>query len=103
MGRESDFGSDNSMNNNENGSNELSTKSNAVYNTTHELKENIKFKRVEINDSELTEGVVNIYFYPKGNTSGGKVFIINNKEKTFSISVDTITGRVIIAKEEKDF
>jgi hypothetical protein len=98
-------GSDFSMSGEEGGvgSGKLSGTGNNVYNTTHKLGENIDFKRIVIKDSEITDDTAKIYFFPKGNTSGGKIYIANNKEKVFSISLDSITGRVVVQKEENDY
>ena len=76
---------------------------NSVYNKTHKLGEEIEFKKIIIKDSEIIEGTAKIYFFPKGNTSGGEIYIVNNKGKMFSIKLDTITGRVKVEKEEDDF
>ena len=84
-------------------SKKISGKSNSVYNVSHKLGKEIKFEMIKINDEEITEGSANIYFFPKGNSTGAKVFIANNKGKLFSVSVDSITGKVVIAKENKDY
>lgn len=73
-----------------------------VYDVTHRLGDNNRFVKIVIDDTDQEDDIVNLFFYPKGNTTGSKVYIANAKDKVFSITLDKITGRVIIKKEEND-
>jgi len=80
-----------------------SSLSNKIYNVTHKLADNIGFDMIQINNTKMKDGTAKIYFFPKGNTSGGKIFIANKRKKIFSISIDRITGHVVVKKEDKDY
>ena len=62
------------------------------------LSQNIKIKKCERNDREVSDGLFEIVFSPAGSSSGGSITIINNREKEFSIDVDFITGTAKIRK-----
>ncbi|MCU0614338.1 MAG: hypothetical protein MUD09_04555 [Desulfobacterales bacterium] len=53
-----------------------------------------------IND-EIDSGLFDIVFYPAGNSSGGSVVLIDEKERRFQISVDFITGIVNLTEPDE--
>ena len=101
MGDESGFNAFNDGE--EGGTKKTSGGGKIVYDVPHMLGKNIQFEKVVIKDSEITDGSAKIYFFPKGNTTGGKIYVVNNKGKAFSISLDSITGRVFVEKEEEGY
>lgn len=50
--------------------------------------------------SDSHENYFRINFYPKGNSSGGKIRISNQKGKTFFILINKITGSVKVNKNQ---
>ncbi len=56
----------------------------------------IKFKEVKIGEEVSTSGVVQLLFYPKGNTSGGEIVLENSRGRTYKITIDPIIGKVKI-------
>ncbi len=62
------------------------------------LSQDIKIKKCERNDREISDGLFEIVFSPAGSSSGGSITIINNRDKEFSIDVDFITGTARIRK-----
>lgn len=51
----------------------------------------------------LLEGTVTIEFYPKGNSSGGTLFLLLQNGHYFVIEVDAVTGRVLVTEEFADY
>jgi prepilin-type N-terminal cleavage/methylation domain-containing protein len=56
------------------------------------LPEGVKFKKAIIANEQIDTGVFRIGFYPSGNSSGGNVFLTDEKERRFKLSVNSITG-----------
>jgi type II secretion system protein H len=59
---------------------------------TYFLPEGVTFKKAIIANEQIETGVFRIEFYPSGNSSGGNVFITDEKERWYKLSVDSITG-----------
>jgi hypothetical protein len=53
---------------------------------------------VTIAGEEQTSGRVRLLFYPKGNTSGGEIILENSGGRTYSITIDNLTGKVKIKR-----
>ncbi len=58
------------------------------------LPESVFFKDVERREK------FNINFYPSGGSSGGQLSLINNKDTSWFLTVDRITGRTTISAEQ---
>ena len=61
-----------------------------VYN----LPEGVRFEKVVSDEEEVDSGIFRIIFFPNGGSSGGQVFLHNDRERRYYISVDFITGTV---------
>ncbi len=57
-------------------------------------------KLVELDED--VSGNAAIYFYPKGNSSGGRIILTNEKEQVFRIDVEAVSGRVKIKHGAED-
>jgi general secretion pathway protein H len=61
------------------------------------LTDGVRLKEgVALNEETVTTGAFQISFFPSGGTSGGEVVLGDNEGRSFSISVDRITGSVKI-------
>jgi prepilin-type N-terminal cleavage/methylation domain-containing protein len=67
------------------------------------LPETVKLeKTVTSTDEEMDSGWFVVSFFSKGNSSGGEVFLMDEKERRYKVVVDTITGSVKVAEVEDD-
>lgn len=64
------------------------------------LPDGVHIEKVMIGNDEIDSGEFEIAFYPAGKSSGGRVILIDEKERRLQISVDFITG--IISLTEPD-
>lgn len=63
------------------------------------LPDGITFREIEdVGNDEET-----IHFYPKGNSSGGKILLAAETEKFFRVEVEAISGRVKVKRGEDDY
>ncbi len=58
------------------------------------LPDGVRIEKAMTTNDEIDSGLFNIVFYPAGNSSGGTVVLIDEKERRFQITVDFITGIV---------
>lgn len=65
------------------------------------LPESVKIEKAVRSDKETDSGLFSIEFYPAGNSSGGSVIFINEKERRFKLNVDPITGVVDIEDPDR--
>ncbi len=65
------------------------------------LPEDVKFEKAMTTNDEIDSGLFDIVFYPAGNSSGGSVVLIDEKERRFQISVDFITGIVNLTEPDE--
>ncbi len=65
------------------------------------LPEDVKFEKAMTTNDEIDSGLFDIVFYPAGNSSGGSVVLIDEKERRFQISVDFITGIVKLTEPDE--
>jgi general secretion pathway protein H len=65
------------------------------------MPENITLAKVLLDGEEISEGQVWIEFYPNGSCSGGDVFVMDTKERTYRIALEFLTGIVTIREEEE--
>lgn len=68
-------------------------------NKTISLPENIVFDKIDLKD-EMMERQSNVYFYPKGNCTGGSIILSNERKQVVQIKIETLTGRVKLAAIE---
>ena len=68
---------------------------------TYTLPEDVTLARVLLDGEEISEGQVWIEFYPNGSCSGGDVFVMDTKERTYRIGLEFLTGIVTIREEEE--
>jgi general secretion pathway protein H len=73
--------------------NETGTKEKAV---STAFPSEIKFNQVTVGEGVQTEGLVQLLFYPKGNTSGGEIILENTNGRRYKITIDNLTGKVRI-------
>ena len=66
----------------------------------YKLPEQVTLARLLIDGREFSEGEVVIEFYPNGSCSGGDIFVMDTRERTFRISLEFLTGIVTIREEE---
>ena len=63
----------------------------------YELTDGVHLREgVALDEAPLTTGTFQMTFFPAGGTSGGKVVLGDDEERSFSINVDRITGLVKI-------
>ena len=67
---------------------------------TYFLPENVKIEKAEVNDKEISSGSFVIEFYPTGNSNGGTLTFIDEKQRMLKINVNFITGMVDIAETD---
>ncbi|MBI5788185.1 MAG: hypothetical protein HZA78_04960 [Candidatus Schekmanbacteria bacterium] len=66
------------------------------------LPEDVQIKELRDEEGEDIAEAGQILFFPKGNSSGGRVTMTNEKEQVFYIKVETISGRVRILRDEDE-
>ena len=68
-----------------------------------ELPAGVKIKQLSSTAQEQNwTQELTLYFYPKGNSSGGEITLENERRQVFHIRVEPISGRVRIGREEDD-
>lgn len=65
------------------------------------LPESIKIEKALRSDKQTDSGLFIIEFYPAGNSSGGSVILISEKEHRLKLNVDSITGVVNIEEPDR--
>ena len=65
------------------------------------MPEDVTLAKVVLDGEEISEGQVWIEFYPNGSCSGGDVFVMDTKERTYRIALEFLTGIVTIREEEE--
>ena len=68
---------------------------------TYQMPKEVKLARVVVDDEEVIEGQVWIEFYPNGSCSGGDVFLMDSKERTYRVALQFLTGSVKIMEVEE--
>ncbi len=66
----------------------------------YDLPEGIIFDRVVSVESESGSEIFRIIFFPNGASSGGKVFLKNDRGRRCFVSVDFVTGTVQLGEED---
>jgi len=66
------------------------------------LPPEIKIAQVVLNGEEIYEGIAEIDFFPNGSCSGGDIFLMDTKERTYRISLEFLTGIVKIREGEEE-
>lgn len=66
------------------------------------LPKSVSIKRVSLqeNGKDITQGRVDLVFYPTGTSNGGKIFLVSKKGRTIPVGIDVITGDVRIIENE---
>jgi type II secretion system protein H len=64
------------------------------------LPDGVRIEKAMTTNDEIDSGLFNIVFYPAGNSSGGTVVLIDEKERRFQITVDFITGIVNLTEPD---
>jgi general secretion pathway protein H len=65
------------------------------------LPDGVRIEKAMTPHDEFDSGLFNIEFYPAGNSSGGTVILIDEKERRFYVSVDFITGIVNLTEPDE--
>ena len=60
----------------------------------YDLPEGVKFEKALSDEDEVDSGIFRIVFLPNGGSSGGEVFLHNDRERRYYILVDFVTGTV---------
>jgi len=60
----------------------------------YDLPEGVKFEKALSDEDEVDSGIFRIVFFPNGGSSGGEVFLHNDRERRYYILVDFVTGTV---------
>ena len=61
---------------------------------SYDLPEGIRIEKGVSGDEEVDSDLFQIAFFPDGDSSGGKVFLSNDRGNQYEIQVDFITGMV---------
>ena len=69
---------------------------------SYELPETVKIEKGVIGEEEFESESFEILFYPAGNSTGGTVVLIDEKENRFQIDIDPITGMVKMTVPDED-
>ncbi len=62
----------------------------------YEFPDGIEFGDLNNNDADEETDVSPIFFFPRGDSTGGKIVLKNLRGKQYTITVDMITGTVAI-------
>ncbi len=65
------------------------------------LPETVKIEKGVIGEEEVESESFRLEFYPAGNSSGGEVVLVDEKENRFRIVVDPVTGIVKLSEENE--
>jgi Tfp pilus assembly protein FimT len=63
-----------------------------IKNMEYSFPKGIEIKQVNKKEEQITRGMVDIFFLPNGNSSGGNIRLLNLKKREYEIEVDFITG-----------
>ncbi len=66
------------------------------------LPPDVTIAQVVLNGEEIYEGIAEIDFFPNGSCSGGDIFLMDTKERTYRISLEFLTGIVKIREGEEE-
>jgi general secretion pathway protein H len=66
----------------------------------YRLPKGIAIASVVADDEEITEGEALLEFYPNGSCTGGDVFLMDDRERTYRVAMEFITGVVTIEEVE---
>jgi general secretion pathway protein H len=64
------------------------------------LPDGVRIEKAMTTNDEIDSGLFDIVFYPAGNSSGGSVVLIDEKDRRFRISVNFITGIVTLTEPD---
>jgi len=70
-----------------------------IKNIEYFFPKDIKIRQFMKKDEQITEGIVDIFFLPNGNSSGGNIWLWNLKKREYEIEVDFITGSARIIEQ----
>jgi len=62
----------------------------------------VTIAQVLLGDEEIYEDTAEIDFFPNGSCSGGDIFLMDSKERTYRISLEFLTGIVKIREGEEE-
>jgi general secretion pathway protein H len=65
------------------------------------LPDGVRIEKAMTTNDEIDSGLFTIVFYPAGNSSGGSVVLIDEKDRRFRVSVDFITGIVTLTEPDE--
>ena len=63
----------------------------------YEIPNEIEFEILNDNDTAEGSDIFPIFFFPRGDSTGGKIVLQNQRRRQFTVTVDRITGMVEIA------
>lgn len=66
----------------------------------YRLPKGVAIASVVADDEEITEGDALLEFYPNGSCTGGDVFLMDDRERTYRVAMEFITGVVTIEEVE---
>jgi general secretion pathway protein H len=66
----------------------------------YRLPKGVAIASVVADDEEIAEGEALLEFYPNGSCTGGDVFLMDDKERTYRVVMEFITGVVTIEEVE---
>ncbi len=66
------------------------------FKNVYEFPDGIEFGVLNNNDAGEDTDLFPIFFFPRGDSTGGKIVLRNLRQKQYTITVDTITGTVEI-------
>ncbi len=66
----------------------------------YRLPQGVAIASVVADDEEIAEGEALLEFYPNGSCTGGEVFLMDDKERTYRVAMEFITGVVTIQEVE---
>jgi hypothetical protein len=64
----------------------------------YEFPDGIEFGVLNNDDAEEATDIFPVVFFPRGDSTGGKIVLKNLRRRQYSISVDRITGTVEVAR-----
>jgi general secretion pathway protein H len=68
----------------------------------YRLPEGVRWSKVVHDEDEWDSGIVEIHFFPSGASSGGTVFMKNDRKRAYEISIDFVTGMVSLKEADNE-
>ena len=66
----------------------------------YELPEDVRLDKAILGEGEIDSGLFKIIFFSNGGSSGGELFLRNDRGDRYGVKVDLITGTVRIGHDE---